>query len=557
MKKSLLWPAGNLILNKKHNNKHKGPFAAYDAASSEKFCAEYLSKKHCKDIRLKNTISAKGNKTAYLMAKTSMEKSVKKYSIIKYSTDTKEGQEEVYNDITKYLDSLKIHSIENHGFYVKTSDYTEQTAGTARAKQKKSKGGTKSNMGSNTASGESLTCYFIQAVFKYGKQHFGFFTYDKLKEFENDVVAKKLKSVFSHLKGNTAFDDKNSQWQKFSYSCWLQACALYDQNFIDKSGYKLHHHDTDQFLKQKLDKHAVSLIKKDKMFGYLIGSDLWNPADVWAIKNNFDYKNLINAKSISELNKMLYVEFKKKNIIPISLKKINNYRITKAELDVYNLREFAKLNPPHRFKITQSRHKKGTLLLAAKKPVLNLYFDGTGVYKDKNFFHISNMQNYFRLEGKGSAVGKVGLKLDAGTMGIQIGRIIRDAGAGATTHGHLYRIIDKLGLSQKIPDIKKDSIIQANAEKMISEPHTYKYDSKTFYEITNIVTQNAYTKKSFDEEMSELTTKGLSIKANFATIMFGYFVSKLNHKEKDELFNAAAQWMEARSEFCAPFVKIY
>lgn len=53
-------------------------------------------------------------------------------------------------------------------------------------------------------------------------------------------------------------------------------------------------------------------------------NDNWNPADVWMIKSNFDMKSLTEAKSIEELNTKIAAAYKKKLLIPISLKQVED-----------------------------------------------------------------------------------------------------------------------------------------------------------------------------------------------------------------------------------------
>lgn len=60
-------------------------------------------------------------------------------------------------------------------------------------------------------------------------------------------------------------------------------------------------------------------------------NDNWNPADVWMIKKTYDIKKLVNATSIEELNNGIAAAFKKKDLIPISLKQVTE---DKAVLEI-------------------------------------------------------------------------------------------------------------------------------------------------------------------------------------------------------------------------------
>jgi hypothetical protein len=61
-------------------------------------------------------------------------------------------------------------------------------------------------------------------------------------------------------------------------------------------------------------------------------NDNWNPADVWLIKTTYDMKKLTSAKSIAELNTAIAAAYKKKDLIPISLKQVESNQ--KAAVEV-------------------------------------------------------------------------------------------------------------------------------------------------------------------------------------------------------------------------------
>jgi len=66
-------------------------------------------------------------------------------------------------------------------------------------------------------------------------------------------------------------------------------------------------------------------------------SDNWNPADVWMIQKKFDMKPLLEAKSASELNSKLTDAFNKKDIIPVSLKQVEQPKAKSSIIDPSNL----------------------------------------------------------------------------------------------------------------------------------------------------------------------------------------------------------------------------
>jgi hypothetical protein len=62
-----------------------------------------------------------------------------------------------------------------------------------------------------------------------------------------------------------------------------------------------------------------------KLAGELTGKlpDNWNPGDIWLIKRNFKLDTILESRNANELNESIAKEYKKKNIIPISLKHID------------------------------------------------------------------------------------------------------------------------------------------------------------------------------------------------------------------------------------------
>jgi len=61
--------------------------------------------------------------------------------------------------------------------------------------------------------------------------------------------------------------------------------------------------------------------------------DNWNPGDVWMIRKNYDMKTLVESKSASQLNNELTKAFKKRDIVPISLKQVEKPKATSSIID--------------------------------------------------------------------------------------------------------------------------------------------------------------------------------------------------------------------------------
>lgn len=66
-------------------------------------------------------------------------------------------------------------------------------------------------------------------------------------------------------------------------------------------------------------------------------NDNWNPGDVWMIQKNFNLKTLLESKTAAELNSKLTVAFNKKDIIPISLKQVEQPKAKSSIIDPSNM----------------------------------------------------------------------------------------------------------------------------------------------------------------------------------------------------------------------------
>ena len=66
-------------------------------------------------------------------------------------------------------------------------------------------------------------------------------------------------------------------------------------------------------------------------------SDNWNPGDVWMIQKNFDMKPLLQSKTASELNAKLTAAFNKRDILPISLKQVEQPKAKSSIIDPSNM----------------------------------------------------------------------------------------------------------------------------------------------------------------------------------------------------------------------------
>jgi hypothetical protein len=102
------------------------------------------------------------------------------------------------------------------------------------------------------------------------------------------------------------------------YDSSLKQLNLFKKIIGGNSGYTFERQkQTDRT--QKIYKHAGELTGKLP--------DNWNPADIWIIKKNLKIDTILKSRNANELNESIAREFKKKNIIPVSLKHIDKNSI--------------------------------------------------------------------------------------------------------------------------------------------------------------------------------------------------------------------------------------
>lgn len=81
-------------------------------------------------------------------------------------------------------------------------------------------------------------------------------------------------------------------------------------------------------------KKIEDLYKKlKKVAGISFDINKWNPADIWAIKKNFNLKT--DFKTLTDFNQYLYEQHTNKNLVGVSLKKLSS-TISKPVQEIYN-----------------------------------------------------------------------------------------------------------------------------------------------------------------------------------------------------------------------------
>ena len=164
--------------------------------------------------------------------------------------------------------------------------------------------------------------------------------------------------------------------------------------------------------------------------------DNWNPGDVWMIRKNYNMKPLLLSKTSNQLNSELTKAFKKRDIVPISLKQVEKSKATSSIIDPSKL-------------MTQ-------------KLDLDLKFDRVDLSESFN--------NFIVITKSGFAV-RVGFKASASTLNVSLeGRFI---GAGFQTGAVDARAYTKYS----------DEVLKYKLRGGAVDPSSYKTAQKELKEI--------------------------------------------------------------------------
>ena len=241
-------------------------------------------------------------------------------------------------------------------------------------------------MSGATAKGESLQCVMLDALLKHGtNKKYDFFTQQNILEtsFNNVKVDKKFNDIMEAV-------TLAPQWHRSGY---MIGKKLIKEEYVTKE-HELFRGKGKMNEIYKLKKNAYSAEGKPEL-----RNDKWNPGDIYAIKKNVDIKKVLQDHSVAALNISLSEAFRKRDIVPISLKIAPDFKDeTSIKLTVYNLD-----------RLPEKQRKFDRLTLAKKKfwgsKSATLFIDGQQVdFRSFSDFVAVNMEI---LGGKARG-GKVG-----------------------------------------------------------------------------------------------------------------------------------------------------
>ena len=362
-------------------------------------------------------------------------------------------------------------------------------------------------MSGATAKGESLQCVMLDALLKHGtNKKYDFFTQQNILEdsFNNVKVDKKFKDIMQAVL-------LAPQWHRSGY---MIGKKLIKEGYVTKD-HELFRGKGKMTEIYKLKKNAYAAEGKPGL-----SNDKWNPGDIYAIKKTVDVKKVLQDHSVAALNISLSEAFRKRDIVPISLKIAPDFKDEGSiKLTVYNLD-----------RLPEKQRKFNRLTLAKKKfwgsKSATLFIDGQQLdFRSFSDFVAVNMEI---LGGKARG-GKVGYKQQ------------------------LYAAKEFLN-AKNLPDNQK---IVIQSRKIHTELSTGKIgaDTEKFWSMVQETDTNITEKDFYDYPK---TRKAADVHSKLAATYVCHAIMKANPKNKNQfatnVFNIASSQTADSSVYVKAFV---
>ena len=161
---------------------------------------------------------------------------------------------------------------------------------------------------------ESLHAYFIATKFNKSDTEYSL----------DDIVKYGTKDVRTKFKPEELYNISSPSWIK---SAGLIADTIYSKYAGEK--YLVVQRSKSPFV----DAITGAFTRINKQSEIKINQDKWNPADIWAVDPKLIKTNFSKFETIDELNNWILVNFKKRDLLPISLKKVGK----KAKFEIKNI----------------------------------------------------------------------------------------------------------------------------------------------------------------------------------------------------------------------------
>ena len=227
-------------------------------------------------------------------------------------------------------------------------------------------------MTGQTSDAEALQCIFIAAMLGEGvNKPFSHYTKALLKSYNNKIDVDADFERFSML---------DSTWHESGY---VTAKVLINKGYVTKDHVL---HMGSRTMKNIYAKKTEA--RKNEGLAPM-QNDKWNPGDIWAVRARLDVNKVLSDKSQGHCNKTVLENFMSRDIVGISLKKINSLKL-QAKVSEYNIKK--KALDTHRYTGATLETKRGAGIWTSKYGFV--YFDSNSKLdvRAPNSFNALNME---------------------------------------------------------------------------------------------------------------------------------------------------------------------
>lgn len=180
---------------------------------------------------------------------------------------------------------------------------------------------------------------------------------------------------------------------------WITTGVVIANAFHNELGSGTYNFHRGSRLVTDIEKEFNRLARKD---GIRLNINKWNPADIWAADKSFRLKTGFN--SLAEYNQYILEQFKMKQLLGVSLKKLEG---TKAKKEIFNAKKSDISIRFNNYELISSR-KDFFGSDASKDVYLNYTVDGKGMKMQIRTFSAGMSGWQGEIKGKAAAGGKVG-----------------------------------------------------------------------------------------------------------------------------------------------------
>jgi hypothetical protein len=315
---------------------------------------------------------------------------------------------------------------------------------------------------------------------------------DLTKAYTKSDVSEPLKNIITNLPGD-----------------WIHSSKAGAEKLFQEFGTKSYTFHRGSAWVKKLQDHFLKLNRQVREFSNL---NKWSPADIYLVSQAGLRVDFSKTQSIIELNNLLKDNLTSRDIIGVSLKKIES---SEADLSYLN---FGKKKPTVKF-TGYSVAKKN--FFNSKDVAIDYTVDGEIAFRT---FSVAPSSFSGEISGSSAQQGKIGL-------------------------GVCYKLIERLAKTRRLTNATKlKSLIEKGDDQTLKTFYSYyvKYDKKDAIKL------------KYEEFISKYNEKGAD------KVMWAY--SKylgcelidiiIQEKIEDKFVSGAVQYASSQSDLSAPYVKV-